>query len=123
MADEFLRPGQKYQVCSAQAILNGGDPYTSPVIDLSMLKKNLVALQFELEDVAGAGSAKIEALLTLNGTDYVDALADVDGAFDKSDGSQLAKVAMDSIPAIAMKVKVTETGAADITVSVWAAGK
>ena len=123
MADEFLRPGEKFLVCSAKAIANGGDPYTSDPIDLSMLKENIAALQYELEDAAGAGSASIVALITLNGTDYVDTLTAVEAAVTKADGSKLEKIDFDSMPALAMKIKVTETGASDITISMWAVGK
>ena len=123
MADEFLRPGEKFQVCSAEAIANGGAAYTSDPIDLTMLKENIAALQYELEDAGGAGSASIVALITLNGTDYVDTLTAVEGGVAKADGSKLEKIDFDSMPALAMKIKVTETGAENITISIWAAGK
>ena len=119
-----LRPGEVKEIASAQAVAQNGN-WTSDAFDISLLEENLMGLQFTMTDAgATTGRGKIEVLLSLNGTDYVDCLADVKAAIAAADGATVEQVVMDSIPALSFKVKVTETSNTEaIAMSIDASGK
>lgn len=119
-----LRPGEVKEIASEQAVLQN-DTWTSDAFDISLLKENLMGLQFIMTDAgATTGRGKIEVLLSLNGEDYVDALADVKTGITAADGQTIEQVVMDDIPALSFKVKVTETSNTEaIAMSIDASGK
>ncbi len=122
--DEILRPRELMPICSAQAVAQNGD-WTSGAYDISFLKKNRLALAFTMTDAgAGTGRGKIEILLSINGTDYVDTLADVKTGITAANGAYCEKVTMDTIPALSFKVKVTETSNTEaIAITIDAVGE
>ncbi len=121
---ERLLPQQDTIIATNQAIVSGGSWESDP-FDCSYLEQNLLALMFEMGDAgAGTGRAKIEVLPSIDGVNYPDTLTDVKAGIATADGKTLEKVAMDDIPFLFFKVKVTETSSTEaITMSIKASGK
>lgn len=123
--DEILRPRELMPICSAQAVAQNGTWTSTKAYDISFLKKNRLALAFTMTDAgAGTGRGTLEVLLSINGTDYVNTLADVKAAITAANGAYCEKVAMDTIPALSFKVKVTETSNTEaIAITIDAVGE
>ncbi len=120
---DYLTPGSAFLVANAQEVVKNLT-WESDIIDLTKLHINLLALQFELEDVAGNGVANIEVLLSIDGVNFINTLADVVTGLTKAAGNDVAKIAMDDIPANFIKILVTETGTVEnVTLTIHAAGR
>ncbi len=121
---ERLLPQQDTVIATTQAIDASGN-WTSDAFDCSYLEQNLLSLMFEMGDAgAGTGRAKIEVLPSIDGVNYPDTLTDVKTGIATADGKTLEKVAMEGIPFLFFKVKVTETSTTEnITMSIKASGK
>lgn len=100
------------QIFDAEALLASGTA-TSAAVDLSKASSGLVGVQYT---VAGSGTVKIEALESINGSDYVTNGTAVATSLTVGTG-------LDSHDAAAnrsVKFKITETGTTDAAaVSLW----
>lgn len=124
MPSKTLHPGQALTVFSAQAVVKN-TAVLSDEIDVSNVV-GYFALQWEIDSVAGTGTAKFEALPTMNGKDFLNIGTDIatgqtNATGPGSDGKNAASFLI--APCGAMQIQVTETAnAEDVVVSAWLIG-
>jgi len=113
------------KVINAETVVASGTYTSTPAIDLQDKKMlGYFALQVT---VTGSGTCKFEALVSINGTDYMEpsTFDDIASGFTASsgpgsDGKGIYKIDLKGIIPRQIKIKVTETGTSDsVIVNAW----